>query len=154
MLLTYILDFLIPSSNILVTSFPKEDQGEDINHGAAQFTSANFYLAPIFVFVRLIEYQVCKDNQNLQKNMANNWKIRLNLMQTNSVSLEDCNSKYLQSQERFKVVSLVQSKARYRFFGLVVISRPRKYKKYRGQKLDQRIDKVQMLLVFIRGTDL
>ena len=49
-------------------------------------------------------------------------------MQTNSVSLEDCNSKYLQSQERFKVVSLVQSKARYRFFGLVVISRPRKYK--------------------------
>ena len=67
MLLTYILDFLIPSSNILVTSFPKEDQGEDINHGAAQFTSANFYLALIFVFVRLIEYQVCKDNQNLQK---------------------------------------------------------------------------------------
>ena len=60
--------------------------------------------------------------------MANNWKLRLNFLQTKSVSLEDCNSKYLQSQERFKVVSLVQSKARYRFFGLVVISRPRKYK--------------------------
>ena len=38
------------------------------------------------------------------KNMANNWKLRLNFLQTNLVSLEDCNSKYLQSQERFKVV--------------------------------------------------
>ena len=33
MLHTYILDFLIPSSNILVTSFPKEDQGEDKSWG-------------------------------------------------------------------------------------------------------------------------
>ena len=84
---------------------------ERINHGAAQFTSANFYLAPIFVFVRLIEYKVCKDNQK----MSNNGKLRLNLMQTNLVSLEDC--KYLQSQERFKVVSPVQSQARYRVLG-------------------------------------
>ena len=36
------------------------------------------------------------------KKMANNGKIRLSFMQTNSVSLEDYNSKYLQSQERFK----------------------------------------------------
>ena len=51
--------------------------------------------------------------------MANNWKLRLNFLQTKSVSLEDCNSKYLQSQERFKSCkpSSLQSRARYRFLG-------------------------------------
>ena len=37
------------------------------------------------------------------------------------------------------------------FFGPIVFSRPRKYEKYRGQKLDYRIDEVQR---YIRGTDL
>ena len=82
-------------------------------------------------------------------------------MQTNSVSLEDFNSKYLQSQERFKSFKPSSKPGPVSFFGLVVflgyqssIFTSQKIRKYRGQKLDYRIDKVQRLLVFIRGTDL
>ena len=53
-------------------------------------------------------------------------------MQTNSVSLEDFNSKYLQSQERFKSCKPSSKPGPVSFFGLVVFSRPRKYEKYRG----------------------
>ena len=68
------------------------------------------------------------------KNMANNWKLRLILMQTNLVSLEDCNSKYLQSQERFKSCKPCWKPGQVSFFGPVVFSRPRKYEKYRPVK--------------------
>ena len=38
-----------PTSNILVTSFQKKKKNkENINYGATQFTSGNFYLAPLF----------------------------------------------------------------------------------------------------------
>ena len=79
-------------------------------------------------------------------------------MQTNSVSLEDCNSKYLQSQERFKSCKPRSKPGPVSFFGLVVflgyqssIFTSQKIRKYRGQKLDYRIDEVQR---YIRGTDL
>ena len=79
-------------------------------------------------------------------------------MQTNSVSLEDCNSKYLQSQERFKSCKPSSKPGHVSFFGLVVflgyyssIFTSQKIRKYRGQKLDYRIDEVQR---YIRGTDL